>query len=183
MEGSYQFVEKLSDLDEEGKSASDRPVFALMEFEHPVTIVPDCKGGRKRLSKVQRILSNVFSFFAVLGSRLDVDVKTSNCRLAFHGQLSHPFKEAASELAKGGGLGVFKYKVKEGVVERASNECEVICKGMFKKETNLALFGGLAVRLSTGEEGAIGEPFGQSGKFKVRVPGESESLPGGGCNI
>ncbi len=102
-----------------------------------------------------------------------MDVKTSNCRLAFHGQLSHPFKEAASELAKGGGLGVFKYKVKEGVVERASNECEVICKGMFKKETNLALFGGLAVRLSTGEEGAIGEPFGQSGKFKVRVPGES----------
>lgn len=53
VEGSYQFVEKLSDLDEEGKSASDRPVFALMEFEHPVTIVPDCKGGRKRLSNVQ----------------------------------------------------------------------------------------------------------------------------------
>ena len=43
---------------------------------------------------------------------------------------------------------------------------------MFKKETNLsALFSGLKVTLSTGEEGAIGEPFGQSGKFKVRIPG------------
>ncbi len=41
---------------------------------------------------------------------------------------------------------------------------------MFKKETKLSLFSGLKVVLSTGEEGAIAESFGQSGKFKVRIP-------------
>ena len=73
-------------------------------------------------------------------------------------------------------LKIFKHKSKEGVVERANNECEVICKGMFKKETNLALFSGLRVSLSTGEEGTIGEPFGQSGKFKVRCTSEWNAI-------
>lgn len=67
---------------------------------------------------------------------------------------------------------IFKEKRKDGIVERASNEYEVICKSMFKKETNLALFSGLKVTLSTGETGIIGDPFGQSGKFKVRIMGE-----------
>lgn len=57
-------------------------------------------------------------------------------------------------------------------MERATNECEVICRGMFKKETNLSLFAGLNVTLSSGEVGTIDSSFGQSGKFKVRVPGE-----------
>ena len=86
--------------------------------------------------------------------------------------MSHVFDDknfAKNELPL---LKVFKEKVKEGQVERANNECEVICKGMFKKETNLALFSGLKVTLSTGENGVIGEPFGQSGKFKVRIPGQ-----------
>ncbi len=57
-----------------------------------------------------------------------MDVKTTSCRLAFHGRLSHTFRGkdlASTELAK---LKVFKTKSKEGVVERANNETEVICK-------------------------------------------------------
>ena len=54
-------------------------------------------------------------------------------------------------------------KSKEGVVERiGSSGYEVICKGMFKKETDLAnLFAGLRVSLSTGEAGKIEDSFGQ----------------------
>jgi len=43
---------------------------------------------------------------------------------------------------------------------------------MFKKETNLTVFSGLKVHLSSGEEGVITESFGQSGKFKVRIQGK-----------
>jgi len=62
-------------------------------------------------------------------------------------------------------------KQKQGVVERLVNDCEVVCKNMFKKETNIHLFTGLNVTLSTGETGVIDGPFGQSGKFKVRLKG------------
>ena len=37
-------------------------------------------------------------------------------------------------------------------------------KDLFKKETNISLFSGLRVRLSTGEEGRLEGGFGQSGK-------------------
>ena len=49
------------------------------------------------------------------------------------------------------------------MVERiGSSAYEVICKGMFKKETDLAnLFAGLRVSLSTGEGGKIEDSFGQ----------------------
>ncbi len=149
-ERDYRFLEKYSDcLDDSGSQAGS--VFAILEFERPVSVIPKCK---------------------VLGSKLDTDAKANICRLAFHGKLGHNFKDAqaihSTELPA---LRIFKEKCKEGVVERANNECEVICKGMFKKDTNLALFSGLRVHLSTGEEGVIAESFGQSGKFKVRIAG------------
>ena len=66
---------------------------------------------------------------------------------------------------------IYKDKSKEGFVERANNAYEVICRGMFKKETNLELFKGLRVSLSSGETGKIEGSFGQSGKFKVSIEG------------
>ena len=58
-------------------------------------------------------------------------------------------------------------KSKDGVVERiGSSNYEVICKGMFKKETDLAnLFAGLRVSLSSGEEGKIEDSFGQGARL------------------
>lgn len=53
-----------------------------------------------------------------------------------------------------------------------TDEYNVIGRGLFKKETNLQMFVGLKVELSTGEEGVIEGGFGQSGKFKIRIPGE-----------
>lgn len=52
----------------------------------------------------------------------------------------------------------------------------VIGRSLFKKETNIQLFVGLRVHLSTGELGVIDSAFGQSGKFKVHVPGECGSF-------
>merc|ERR1711974_565037 len=66
-------------------------------------------------------------------------------------------------------LKIYKDKKKEGIVERCVNDYEVVAKNMFKKETNIHLFEGLKVNLSTGESGKIDGPFGQSGKFKISL--------------
>ena len=97
--------------------------------------------------------------------------------MAFDGRLLHSFKEKeyqSTELPK---LKIFKIKEKQGSVERLVNDYEIVCKNMFKKETNIHLFSGLNVKLSTGDLGTIDGPFGQSGKFKVRLKGKlSKSL-------
>lgn len=53
-----------------------------------------------------------------------------------------------------------------------TDDYTVIGRNLFKKETNLQLFVGLKVTLSTGESGVIEGGFGQSGKFKIRVQGK-----------
>lgn len=55
---------------------------------------------------------------------------------------------------------------------QVTDDYTVIGRNLFKKETNLQLFVGLKVTLSTGETGVIEGGFGQSGKFKIRVQGE-----------
>lgn len=52
------------------------------------------------------------------------------------------------------------------------DDYSVIGRSLFKKETNIQLFVGLKVHLSTGELGTIDSAFGQSGKFKIHIPGE-----------
>lgn len=55
--------------------------------------------------------------------------------------------------------------------DQVTDDYTVIGKNLFKKETNLQLFVGLKVTLSSGETGVIEGSFGQSGKIKIRVPG------------
>uniref|UniRef100_A0A8C3HM90 Eukaryotic elongation factor, selenocysteine-tRNA specific n=1 Tax=Chrysemys picta bellii TaxID=8478 RepID=A0A8C3HM90_CHRPI len=50
------------------------------------------------------------------------------------------------------------------------DDYSVIGRSLFKKETNIQIFVGLKVKLSTGEDGVIEGGFGQSGKFKIRIP-------------
>uniref|UniRef100_A0A8V1AE48 Eukaryotic elongation factor, selenocysteine-tRNA specific n=1 Tax=Gallus gallus TaxID=9031 RepID=A0A8V1AE48_CHICK len=54
---------------------------------------------------------------------------------------------------------------------KVMDDYSVIGRSLFKKETNIQIFVGLKVKLSTGEEGIIDGGFGQSGKFKIRIPG------------
>lgn len=61
---------------------------------------------------------------------------------------------------------------------QVTDDYTVIGRNLFKKETNLQLFVGLKVTLSTGETGVIEGGFGQSGKFKIRVQGETYTMWG-----
>jgi selenocysteine-specific elongation factor len=112
----------------------------------------------------------------VIGSKLDTDIHLNQCRIAFYGNVLHSFTNKdyrdpkVNDLAK---LRVFKEKCKEGVAERLNDAYTVIGKSLFKKETNLDLFIGLKVTLSSGEVGVIEGSFGQSGKFKIRIPSKS----------
>ncbi|XP_057562260.1 selenocysteine-specific elongation factor isoform X1 [Hippopotamus amphibius kiboko] len=140
--------------DEKAGQASEgrcpRQQWALVEFEKPVTCPRLC---------------------LVIGSRLDADIHANTCRLAFHGVLLHGLEDksyAESALPR---LKVYKLKHKHGIVERVMDDGSVIGRALFKKETNIQLFVGLQVRLSTGEPGVIDSAFGQSGKFKVHIPG------------
>ena len=137
-----------SDVDDKIKKPVK--IYALLEYDHMVVIPPDAK---------------------VLGSRLDTDVHTSSCRLAFEGQIIHTFKSEKYKSEDLNRLKVFKLKEKSGLIERANNEYELIGKNMFKKESNLQLFDGFKVKISTGEIGVMDGPFGQSGKFKIRLKG------------
>ncbi|XP_005387101.1 PREDICTED: selenocysteine-specific elongation factor isoform X2 [Chinchilla lanigera] len=124
--------------------------WALVEFEKPITC--------PRLS-------------LVIGSRLDADIHANACRLAFHGLLLHGLEDRGYAESILPTLKVYKLKHKHGLVERAMDDYSVIGRSLFKKETNIQLFVGLKVHLSTGEQGVIDSAFGQSGKFKVHIPG------------
>lgn len=144
---------KNSQKDQAEACASDQvPIrqFALVEYEKPVTC------PQKSL---------------VIGSKLDTDIHANICRIAFHGQLVDYFtdpKYLVKDLPK---LKVYKTKTREGLVERCQDEYTLIGKNLFKKETNIQSFVGLKVTLSSGEKGVIEGGFGQSGKFKIRIPG------------
>ena len=123
--------------------------YAVLELEKPVTCPKES---------------------LVIGSRLDTDIHLNSCRLAFHGKLLTMMTDksyAEDILPK---VKVFKTKSRVGEVERVVDEYSLIGRGLFKKETNIQLFSNLKVRLSTGEDGIIEGSFGQSGKFKVRIP-------------
>ncbi|XP_075406240.1 selenocysteine-specific elongation factor isoform X1 [Tenrec ecaudatus] len=142
------------EADQQAGQATETPCpqqqWALMEFERPITCPRLC---------------------LVIGSRLDADIHANTCRLAFHGILLHGLEDknyAESFLPR---LQVYKLKHKHGLVERVIDDYSVIGRSLFKKETNIQLFVGLKVHLSTGELGVIDGAFGQSGKFKVHIPG------------
>jgi selenocysteine-specific elongation factor len=138
----YEYLDNLED--EEGETC-----FALLEFERAV--IAD-------------------KLALVIGSKLDLDVHTANCRIAFHGRLLEgiPDKNYATTVLPR--LKVFKRKTKMGNVQRIPNDHELIADSIFKKETKMMMFTNLKVQLSTGESGLIEGSFGQSGKVKVRVP-------------
>lgn len=78
----------------------DPAQWALLEFERPVTCPPLC---------------------LVIGSRLDSDIHSNTCRLAFHGKLLEGFEDknyVDSTLPK---LKISKDKHKEGAVERVTS--------------------------------------------------------------
>ncbi|KAM7301027.1 selenocysteine-specific elongation factor [Ixodes scapularis] len=112
----------------------------------------------------------------LIGSKLDMDAQGRACRLAFHGRVLRCFTDTRQRGAFAD-LPVYKRKSRAGVVDRMLGESELVVRSLFKKDTDLASFEGLWVRLDTGERGTLGGPFGQSGKVRVSLRDEpSERL-------
>eukprot|EP00775_Hariotina_reticulata_P012357 gene12357-12491_t len=132
--------------------------WALLKFDQPVTAPEDA---------------------VIIGARFDFDTGGDSCRLAFYGRLLTALGQGTPEDLKQ--LQVYKVKERQGVIERvAADGCSAICKGLFKKETDMAIFEGATVVTGRGEVGVIRGKFGLSGKFKVDFasPGLSSTPPG-----
>ncbi|XP_037535490.1 selenocysteine-specific elongation factor [Nematolebias whitei] len=145
----YVYQDEYASSQRDGSSGPDLEQWALLEFERPVTCPALC---------------------LVIGSKLDSDIHANACRLAFQGCLLHGFEDKSYTETSLPSLQIYKTKHKEGQVERVTDDYSLIGRSLFKKETNLQLFVGLKVTLSTGESGVIEGGFGQSGKFKIRIP-------------
>jgi len=139
--------------EEQGKEAGSEgdirhhgPQWALLRFSQPVTAPVDS---------------------LVVGSKLDTDASAAMCRLAFSGRLVAPLDASnPQQLAR---LRVFRVKQREGVVERVNKDgCTAVCRGMFKKETDIGHFAGMQVSTPGGITGVLEGAFGKSGKFSVR---------------
>ncbi|XP_030386960.1 selenocysteine-specific elongation factor [Scaptodrosophila lebanonensis] len=136
----YEYVEEFSPGTE-----ADR-IFVLLRFETPVLTTLGA---------------------TLIASKLDVDMHSSSCRLAFWGTISwltHNSDYAHQELPK---WRVFKRKQKEGTIQRVINANEVIVQNLFKKESNRDMYVGKCVQLSTGELGFIERTFGQTSKVCI----------------
>ncbi|XP_077181525.1 selenocysteine-specific elongation factor [Paroedura picta] len=140
--------EENKENDQMGGRQLPKQQWALLEFEKPVTCPKLC---------------------LVIGSKLDTDIHANTCRLAFHGILLEGMEDKNYMETCLPKLKVYKLKHKDGQVERLCDDYSVIGRSLFKKETNIQLFVGLKVKLSTGEEGVIEGGFGQSGKFKIHI--------------
>ena len=136
-----------NDPDESSKKKS---WFALLEFERPLVFPPNA---------------------LVIGAKLDTDVETRQCRLAFTAQVVHPFTDNNYRQSNLQQLKVYREKSKEGFIERAQDRHNVVVRNLFKKDTNIQNFEGMKVSLSTGEKAVIEGAFGHSGKVKLHIPG------------
>lgn len=142
----YKFC---SDLINDDTTKNDS-CYALLEFVKPILSMPNC---------------------LVIASKLDMDIHTNSCRLAFSGNLLLSFTNPNYKSANLTELKVFKTKRKEGHIDRIVNNTDIIVKNMFHKESKIEIFTNMKVMLSSGEVGVIQGHFGQTGKVKVIVNG------------
>jgi len=106
----------------------------------------------------------------IIASKLDFDIHSPNCRMAFFGRILTPMdpKNLIS-------LRLVKMKSKSGYLDRFDKQdsCLMICRDMFKADTDMSLFTGLkVVHEASGAQGILEGTFGQEGKFKVRFKEE-----------
>uniref|UniRef100_A0A7S1FCT1 Tr-type G domain-containing protein n=1 Tax=Noctiluca scintillans TaxID=2966 RepID=A0A7S1FCT1_NOCSC len=106
----------------------------------------------------------------LIGSKLDFDSHSPNCRMAFFGRILTAMdpKDISS-------LKLIKMKSKTGCLDRFDKQDKtlVTCKDMFKADTDMSLFYNLkVVHEQSGIEGVLEGAFGTAGKFKVRFTEE-----------
>jgi len=131
---------------------SSRLTFAFLTFETPVT----CPVGS-----------------LLIGSKLDVDVHTPQCRLAFYGRIIADLNPKKPEVVKA--LKVVKVKKKEGRLDRVDKQDKrcVIIRDLFQKEADCNRFIGLKVTSECcPESGTIEGSFGKGSKMRVTFPSD-----------
>eukprot|EP00931_Biecheleriopsis_adriatica_P031362 TRINITY_DN18400_c0_g1_i1.p1 TRINITY_DN18400_c0_g1~~TRINITY_DN18400_c0_g1_i1.p1 ORF type:complete len:689 (-),score=169.56 TRINITY_DN18400_c0_g1_i1:47-1960(-) len=137
-----------------GLPAAEEPVsYALLILEKPVM----CPMGS-----------------LIIGSKLDFDIHSPNCRMAFFGKTL-----AAMDPKDLKQLRMIKMKQKVGFLDRVDKQDPtlLICRDMFKADTDMSLFMGLkVVHEQSGAEGILEGSFGTEGKFKVRFKQELKDL-------
>uniref|UniRef100_A0A8D8YMJ7 Selenocysteine-specific elongation factor n=1 Tax=Cacopsylla melanoneura TaxID=428564 RepID=A0A8D8YMJ7_9HEMI len=149
---NYLFVDEIS------RDDNQEAYFGLLEFEKPVLAPPNS---------------------LVIGSKLDTNIHSASCRLAFHGHMQHSFVDKNYDLST---LKIYKHKIKTGQLDRIVNPYEIICKNLFgKNQLNYVedMFINFKVKLSTGETGFIENTFGKSGKIKIRLNSEIKTAQDG----
>lgn len=83
----------------------------------------------------------------MIGSRFEVDASTAMCRLAFYGRLAALIDHSDPEQMRR--VSIFKVKRRSGSIDRVDKDgLGAVCKGMFKKETDITVFAGLKVSTS-----------------------------------
>lgn len=100
----------------------------------------------------------------VIGSKLDLDVNSKACRIAFSGVVEVLDPEISCNFIK-----ISKQKTKVGLIDRIQDQYTAIGFKMFSKETDISKFVGLHVKVN-GHLGVIQSSFGKSGKFKINFP-------------
>eukprot|EP00798_Chlamydomonas_sp_ICE-L_P015848 gene15848-21975_t len=157
MEQDYLHQDELYGLDGRPKTSSDGydaddgsnkhfgPQWVVLKFDQPVTAPEDA---------------------LVIGAKFDTDPHGEACRLAFYGRVvSLVDLSNDKEMQR---LKVHKMKERQGQIERILPDgTSAVCKGFFKKESDITAFVGLKVVTGLGEQGVIESSFGKSGKFRV----------------
>ena len=138
-----EFLEDLSEYQNNPTQKAKYEVFALLELETPLLASMDA---------------------VIICSKLDTDLEANVCRFALWGRVleSYAFKDLAQNVR------IFRIKKREGKIEKVVDSYTLLIKDLFKKETNISLFIGKSVIIPiTGNEGKIEGSFGKSGKVKV----------------
>jgi hypothetical protein len=129
---------------------ANRTFFALLELERPVFVTDTS---------------------LLIGSKLDADINTKACRLAFHGTIEVMQTSPTYEFVK-----IAKEKTKTGEIDRVTDTNMAVAKNMFGKQTDIDKFIGMKVDVN-GHEAVIESTFGKSGKFKLHFP-NNDACPG-----
>lgn len=101
----------------------------------------------------------------IIGSNLASTGKAS-CRLAFHGTFIQQVSLKDQQVK------VVRLKRREGVVERLLDHYTLLVVDLFKKESNIQLYHGYPVEVTTPSgvlKGKVLCSFGKSGKVKVEL--------------
>jgi hypothetical protein len=151
----YEFV---NELKSEKKDLTTTPqtteqMYAVLEFDKPVFMLPNT---------------------LVIGSNLQL-VEETLCRLAFHGAVVHSTQDKDFKSQYLPQIKIFWWKTKEGMLDRVVSPDAIIVKGYCTKQSNIDHLIGLKVSVLLSPEkeacpsGRIDSRFGQTDKIRISM--------------